>query len=44
MRNIELRAKIGSLDQARQTAESIATKRLGAEHQIDTYFNCGGSE
>jgi len=40
MRNIELKAKISDLDQARRTAESIATKRLGTEHQVDTYFHC----
>ncbi len=40
MRNIELKAKISDLDQTRRTAESIATERLGTEHQVDTYFYC----
>ena len=40
MRNIELKAKISDLERARRTAESIATERLGTEHQVDTYFHC----
>jgi adenylate cyclase, class 2 len=40
MRNIELKARLANLDTARRVAESIATKRLGTQHQIDTYFHC----
>lgn len=40
MRNIELKARLADLDAARKIAESVATKRLGAQHQIDTYFHC----
>jgi adenylate cyclase class IV len=39
-RNIELKAKLSSLDQARKTAEQVATRRLGMQHQVDTYFRC----
>ncbi len=40
MRNIEIKARIADLDAARKIAEAVATKRLGAQHQIDTYFHC----
>jgi adenylate cyclase, class 2 len=40
MRNIELKARLRDPTTARQIAESIATKRLGTQHQIDTYFAC----
>ncbi|MBN2216285.1 MAG: class IV adenylate cyclase [Pirellulales bacterium] len=40
MRNIELKARVDDLDLARQTAEAIADKRLGARRQVDTYFRC----
>ncbi|HLA85018.1 MAG TPA: class IV adenylate cyclase [Thermoguttaceae bacterium] len=40
MRNIELKARLPDPDFAHQTAESIAEKRLGSQHQIDTYFRC----
>ena len=40
MRNIELKARLVDLDMARKVAAVIATKRLGTQHQIDTYFHC----
>ncbi len=40
MRNIELKARLTDLDAARAVAQRIATKRLGTQHQIDTYFHC----
>lgn len=40
MRNIELKARLVDLETARKVAAVIATKRLGAQHQIDTYFHC----
>jgi len=40
MRNIELKARLADLDAAREIAESLATERLGVQHQIDTYFHC----
>ena len=40
MRNIELKARLADLDAAREIAESLATERLGVQHQIDTYFDC----
>ncbi|MEX2561010.1 MAG: class IV adenylate cyclase [Pirellulales bacterium] len=39
-RNIELKARIGSLAAARAAAERIATSRLDSERQVDTYFGC----
>ncbi len=39
-RNIELKARVKSLDEARQTAERVATQRLGIQRQVDTYFHC----
>jgi len=41
MRNIELKARLADLDAARETAGRIATKRLGVQEQVDTYFHCG---
>ncbi|MGD9647983.1 MAG: class IV adenylate cyclase [Pirellulales bacterium] len=38
MRNIELKARLTNLEKAREIAASVATQRLGIEHQIDTYF------
>ena len=40
MRNIELKARLVDLDTARKVAGVISTKRLGPQHQIDTYFHC----
>ncbi|MBN2474570.1 MAG: class IV adenylate cyclase [Pirellulales bacterium] len=39
-RNIELKARLNDPEAARKTAAAIATKRLGTQHQIDTYFAC----
>ena len=39
MRNIELKARLADLNAARRIAESVATKRLGPQHQVDTYFH-----
>jgi adenylate cyclase class 2 len=39
-RNIELKARLADLAAARVIAKSVATERLGVEHQIDTYFHC----
>lgn len=36
--NIELKARIGSLEIARRQALQVATQRLGVERQCDTYF------
>jgi predicted adenylyl cyclase CyaB len=38
--NIELKACLRSLAEARTTAERLATERLASQHQIDTYFSC----
>ena len=40
MRNIELKARLADWDKAHQVAAAVATKRLGKQHQIDTYFHC----
>ena len=40
MRNIELKARLADYAAAQQVAAAIATKRLGTQHQIDTYFDC----
>ena len=40
MRNIELKARLADPRAARQTAEALATKRLGVQEQVDTYFPC----
>ena len=40
MRNIELKARLGDLEAARRIALRIATKQIGTQHQIDTYFHC----
>jgi adenylate cyclase len=39
-RNIELKARLESLDAARETARQLATGSLGIERQTDTYFVC----
>ena len=39
-RNVELKARLDSLDVARDTARRVATNYLGIQHQIDTYFGC----
>lgn len=38
--NVELKARLADFDAARETAEEIATEKLGKLHQIDTYFKC----
>jgi len=40
LQNIELKARLADLDAARTTAQAVATKRLGTQHQVDTYFHC----
>lgn len=40
MRNIELKARLADLRAARDVARAIATKRLGVQRQVDTYFHC----
>jgi adenylate cyclase, class 2 len=40
MRNIELKARLADYAAAHRVASAIATKRLGTQHQIDTYFDC----
>lgn len=40
MRNIELKARLADLQAARNVAQTVATKRLGVQQQLDTYFHC----
>jgi adenylate cyclase, class 2 len=40
MRNIELKARLGDYAAAHRVASAIATKRLGEQQQVDTYFHC----
>ncbi len=39
-KNIELKARLPDPSAARTVAEAITTKRIGMQHQIDTYFRC----
>ncbi len=39
-RNVELKARLDSLDAAREVARALATDYLGIQDQIDTYFVC----
>lgn len=39
-RNVEIKAKIDSLERARPIAQRLATDQLGTQTQIDTYFHC----
>ncbi len=39
-RNIEIKARLQNLDEARRVAEVLATERLGTLRQTDTYFHC----
>jgi predicted adenylyl cyclase CyaB len=39
-RNIEIKASLRSLDEARAVAEGLATDRMGVLVQTDTYFRC----
>lgn len=38
--NIELKARVASIDLARNVAKSLADRQLPDQHQIDTYFHC----
>ena len=38
--NVELKARLHSLDAARAVARNLATGQLPDQHQIDTYFRC----
>lgn len=38
MPNIEIKAHYADLNKAKQIAERVATKHLGLDHQVDTYF------
>jgi adenylate cyclase, class 2 len=40
LRNIELKTRLRDPAAARAVAEALATKRLGVQHQVDTYFHC----
>jgi len=40
MRNIEIKARLHDLPAARRVAEKLATRRVGVQEQIDTYFRC----
>jgi len=40
LRNVELKARLDSLDRARAIAARIATQRLEDQQQVDTYFVC----
>jgi adenylate cyclase class 2 len=40
LQNIELKARLLDLDAARQIAQDLATRQVGVQHQIDTYFHC----
>jgi len=39
-RNLELKARLASLNEARRIAESLEHRRLADQHQLDTYFCC----
>ena len=38
-RNVELKARLVSLDEARHVARRVATRQLDTQHQTDTYFH-----
>jgi adenylate cyclase class 2 len=40
VKNVELKARAVDWEGARRVAASIATQRVGTQHQIDTYFHC----
>ena len=40
LRNVELKARLASLEAAREVAQRLATDRLPDQRQIDTYFAC----
>jgi len=35
-----LKARLADMEAARKVARALATKQLGAQHQVDTYFHC----
>ena len=37
---MELKSRLADLEAAREVAQSIATKELGLQEQVDTYFHC----
>jgi predicted adenylyl cyclase CyaB len=39
-RNLEMKARIASLETARSKAEAVCTAYLGVQQQTDTYFRC----
>ncbi len=39
-RNLEIKARVRSLADARQVASEVATESLGVLHQVDTFFPC----
>ncbi len=39
-RNLEMKARLASLDAARRVARELATADLGVQLQTDTYFHC----
>jgi adenylate cyclase class 2 len=39
-RNIELKARLHSLDEARRIAKRLADRPVEVQHQTDTYFHC----
>ena len=40
-RNVEVKAHLDDMSQARQIAESLAAEYAGTLAQVDTYFSCG---
>lgn len=38
--NIEIKARCADLDRARRALESRGARRVGLDHQVDTYFQC----
>ncbi len=39
-RNVEVKARLADLDEARRIAQRVATENLGVQDQVDTYFVC----
>jgi len=39
-RNIELKARLHSIDEARRIAQNLADQPVEVQHQTDTYFHC----
>jgi predicted adenylyl cyclase CyaB len=40
MRNVELKARLSSIESAAETSNKLGARFEGELHQIDTYFNC----